>query len=314
MGFQLDRLNRLSYPAQVQRQALAQLVAGRLNPGDRLPSVRQLARDLKISRTTAERIQDVLCETMLAEVRPRSGAYAASPTAPGSGGETLHVQQTYDFLKRTVLEARQLGLDTQRLTQLVGAFQDDTTLRSTARLPTLPLIATRDTFECMVQCLDPGFPARLEHLPPTAQASEFPQAARYLLSGYYLRGRARKIADEVGCSLVYIRYNVKLLEEAMAIPAGEFRHFLTRDHDNAETTRVFLASAYPEIPVSQYSVHAASEWLDRQDELDRGGAIWFTITAAPLLENRVAGMRLRVLHPLLAEDFIDELRCLALLG
>jgi GntR family transcriptional regulator len=314
MGFQLDRRNRLSYPAQVQRQALAQLVAGRLNPGDRLPSVRQLARDLKISRTTAERIQDVLCETMLADVRPRSGAYAASPTASEEGRQFLRVRETYDFLKRTVLEARHLGLDTHRLAQLIGAFQDDTNHRSTAPLPTLPLIATLDTFECMVQCLDAGFPARLDHLPPTAHESEFPHGARYLLSGYYLRGRARRIADVVGCSLVYIRYNVKLLDEAMDIPPGGFRHFITRDQDNAETTRVFLASAYPEIPARHYNVHAASEWLDRQETLDKGGQIWATITAAPLLENRVARGRVRVLHPLLAEDFIDELRCLALLG
>jgi len=314
MGFQLDRQNRLSYPAQVQRQALAQLVAGRLHPGDRLPSVRQLARDLKISRTTAERIQDVLCETMLADVRPRSGAYASSPTASAEGRRILRVRETYDFLKRTVIEARQLGLDSQRFAQLIGAFQDDSRHGSPASLPTLPLIATLDTFECMVQCLDSSFPARLEHLLPTAHESEFPHGARYLLSGYYLRGRARKIADAVGCSLVYIRYNVKLLDEAMDIPPGEFRHFITRDQDNAETTRVFLASAYPEIPVGQYSVHAASEWLEDQQSLDRGGQIWTTVTATALFQNRVARERLRVLHPLVADDFIDELRCLALLG
>jgi DNA-binding transcriptional regulator YhcF (GntR family) len=79
MPFLLDRLNKLNYAGQIQRQALAQLVAGRLQPGDRLPSVRGLARDLHISRTTAERIQDVLCETLFAEIRPRSGAYVALP-------------------------------------------------------------------------------------------------------------------------------------------------------------------------------------------------------------------------------------------
>ena len=66
--------------------------------------------------------------------------------------------------------------------------------------------------------------------------------------------------------------------------------------------------------VRRYSVHAASEWLDRQVELDRGGRSG--PRSRPLRCSRTAWQRtrLKVLHPLLAEDFIDELRCLALLG
>jgi GntR family transcriptional regulator len=314
MAFLLDRGARLSYPAQIERQALAHLVAGRFNPGDRLPSVRQMARDLGISRTTAERIQDVLCETMLAEIRPRSGAFVASPDSISRRNGALRVQALYEFLKRTIADAQQLGLDARRLAQLVGAF-DEGKREVLGRAACFPVIATRDTFECMVACLGEGFPARLLHLSPDARPSNVPRHTRYLLSGYYLRGRARKLAEAVGCALLYIRYNVTLLDQAMAIPPNEFRYFLTRDADNAETTRGFLGSAYPEIPTSTYAVMRAQQWLDMPAHVQDGGAeLWATITAAPLLKHIVASDRVHILHPLLADDLIDELRCLALLG
>lgn len=314
MAFLLDRRKRLSYAAQVERQALAQLVAGRLHPGDRLPSVRQLARDLHISRTTAERIQDVLCETMLVETRPRSGAFYVSPDDASQREDTLRVQALYTFLKRTVVEARSLGLNSSRLTQLISALEEDNPCHDGGPSTCFPIIATRDAFECMQHCLGDRFPARLVHLTPVAGPEQFPREARHLLSGYYLRGRARRIAEAVGRPLIYVRYNVKLLDLSMAIGPGEFRYFITRDRDNAETTRGFLASAYPEVPSSHYGVEAAADWLNLKSGEDRGGDVWATITALPALTDHVAPQRLHVLHPQLADDFVDELRCLAILG
>ena len=83
MGFLLDRESNESYARQVVRQAAAQLVAGRLHPGDRLPSVRRLARELGISRSTSERIHEALCDSMLADVRPRVLPPSSVTTPPG---------------------------------------------------------------------------------------------------------------------------------------------------------------------------------------------------------------------------------------
>ncbi len=307
MTFALDRRNRLSYSAQIQRQALAQLVAGRLLPGDRLPSVRELARDLHISRTTAERIQDVLCETMFAEIRPRSGAYVATPE-----GIARPVQRLYEFLKHTILEARSLRLEPGRLVQLIGAFQEG--LSAEGCTVQLPVLATRDAYDCLTACLHKAFPALLVHLPPASRASDFPHGAHYLLSSYYLRGRAQHIAEAVGCPVLYVRYNVELLNESMAIPAGGYRHFLTRDTDNADATRTFLASAYPEVCSASYNVCSVDDWLSRQPSERRDGDVWPTITATRKLDGHLDPSRVHILHPLFPDDFIDGLRCLALLG
>ena len=251
MSFLLDRQSRLTFAARVHQQAEAQLVAGRLNPGDRLPSVRQLARQPGISRTTAERIHATLCEATLAQSRPRSGAFAATRENEWSR-QTEWARTVYDFLKMTVERARVLGLDAMRLSELVRVLgADNLSLPSEARA-VFPVLLTRDAFECMERCLDPSFPAHLVHVSPTAPRVRVPRHSRFLLSGYYMREQARKIAEAVGCAVLYVRYNVKLLDESMAIPGSELRYIVTRDEDNASTTRAFLASAYPEVPPARY--------------------------------------------------------------
>jgi hypothetical protein len=234
--------------------------------------------------------------------------------SPESLTERQHlecVRSVYELLKQTVIKGRALGLDVHRLADLIRAFDDES--RDGAAIALFPVIATRDWYECMSACLHSGFPARLLHLPPNSRAAQFPPEARYLLSSYYMRGRAREIAAVMGRPVLYVRYNVALLDRAMTFPAGEFRYFVTRDADNADTSRQFLSSAYPEIPANRYAVMAAAEFLEsgfRDGDVD--SRVWTTITAAPLVRGRVPASRIELLHPLLADDFIDELRSLAL--
>ena len=313
MSFLLDRKSTLTYAAQIQRQAEAQLVAGRLSPGARLPSVRQLARQLQISRTTAERINETLCQAMLAEIRPRSGAFVAAPQGARIPG-TQWAHAVYDFLTQTITQAEQLGIDPQRLAQLVGALSHDTASRTGQMCATFPLVATRDACECMARCLGDTVAIEFVHVSPTAPQVEVPRSSRYVLSGYYMREEARKIAEALGSQLIYVRYNVSLLDRSMAIPSTEHRYFVTRDADNAKTTRVFLASAYPEVPVQRYSVLPVDEWLNDEAAKTAKGQVWPTITAADRIKPHVSRARFRLLHPLLADDFVEELRCLALCG
>jgi GntR family transcriptional regulator len=311
MSFLLDRQSRLPFAVQVRQQAEAQLVAGRLNPGDRLPSVRQLARQLGISRTTAERIHETLCEATLAQSRPRSGAVVASLETEWRR-QTEWAQTVYHLVKSTMERARDLGLDAGKLATLLAALDQEDAVGASESLPVFPVLVTQDAFECMSRCLDRSFPGRLVHLSPTAPQIRIPRRARFVLSGYYMRSQARQIAEALGCGLLYVRYNVRLLDEAMAIPRSEHRHLVTRDEDNAHMTRAFLASAYPEVPPHRYTVMSAAAWLADGDARSGSGQVWATVTAVNQVREHLDRQRLRLWHPMLAEDFIEELRCLAL--
>lgn len=288
------------------------MIAGRLHPGQRLPSVRQLARELGVSRTTAERIHEALCDALLVEVRPRSGVFAASPLPTDQAAGLGWARALYQLLEVTAQRGLEMGLSPARLARLLstlGPNREDAAMKPAARLP---ILATRDAFECMLACLPPGFPAELVHLPPSTRAGSLRERPRYILCGYYLRDRARVIAEATGSSVLHVRYNVTMLESFMTMPPGEHRYLVTRDSDNAETTRGMLASAYPEVPPQRYSVVALDDWLKDTDACQGLAEVWVTPTVATVVASIVPSGRIRVMHPILAEDFIEELHCLAM--
>ena len=309
MGFRLDRGSRVSFAAQVQRQAVAQFVAGRLQAGDRLPSVRQLARDLRVSRTTAERIHEALNAAMVLKVRPRSGVYFEAPALPDpSGSQDLRWARTFERLVLdTLARAQELGVTPSQLARVLGRLGREDAASQPPPV-VLPLVATRDAFECMRQSLPPDFPVRLVHVPPGASQPRLSERPRYVLCGYYLRDRALRIAEGLGATVVYVRYNTRRLDEMLAIPAGRHRFIVTRDADNTETTRVFLASAYPEVPMSSYTVLPVAQC---PAVLPPEADVWAYATAAPEVITRTGHIP-QLYHPVLADDFIDELRCLAM--
>jgi GntR family transcriptional regulator len=317
MRFLLDHTSRSPYPVQVVRQATAQVIAGRLHPGDRLPSVRQMARQLHISRTTAGRIHEALSDSMVAEVRPRSGLYVATPESAWPD-QIREMQAVYEFLKETSERARQMGLDMPRLIKLLGSLEGrDTTAQASGPGVFFPLVATRDFHECVEPSLGDDFPARLLHIPPSGLSADTdPRVfrARFVLSSYFMRVRAKKIAEDLGRPLLYLRYNTRLLNECMDIPTGTRRTLLTRDSSNADSLKVFLAHAYPEVPARRYTVVTVADWLKDPALAHGSEPVWATITVRPFLRGRIHPSRVRLLQPLLADDFVEELRCLALLG
>jgi DNA-binding transcriptional regulator YhcF (GntR family) len=313
MVFVLDRSSGKPYPTQVNEQLLAQVVVGRLALGARLPSVRDLARRLHISRTTAHRIHESLQVGGVAELRPRKGAYVVRHPGEDVGRSTEHAQELYGFLNDTLQRAKALGIDPTRLTELLSRVDgEDAHSSAEDRRPSFALLSTADWFECIRRCLGDAFSVKLLHVPPRTPRPYVPAGIRYLLFGYFMYEEARRLADAIGCQPIFVRYNVRLFDKAMSIRPGEHRCFVTHDADNAVSTRNFLASAYPEVDATRYDVWSLRTWLERPDARQDGDQVWATVTAAPYLRDSVDRSRLQLLHPLLANDFVDELRHLAL--
>ncbi len=65
----------------ISRQIIAQIkwmiVSGRLQPGDKLPSIRELARTLKINPTTVARIYNDLAHNAIITLRQGQGAFVS---------------------------------------------------------------------------------------------------------------------------------------------------------------------------------------------------------------------------------------------
>jgi len=89
---------------------------GRLVPGDRLPSVRNLSQELKINPNTAQKAMARLIHEKIIEVRPGIGCTVASafPATEEQRADILGKK-----IEELVVEAKRLGLNERDLNQAV---------------------------------------------------------------------------------------------------------------------------------------------------------------------------------------------------
>jgi DNA-binding transcriptional regulator YhcF (GntR family) len=93
---------------QIAAQIRAQVMAGRLRAGDELPSVRQMARDLRVAPNTVARAYETLARDGWARAEPRRGVRVAGGLlAPHATARQRSLSQE---VARLLLHATRLGL------------------------------------------------------------------------------------------------------------------------------------------------------------------------------------------------------------
>lgn len=115
--FEIDRNSGRSFFDQVRDQVINLVHFGVLSPGQRLPTVRQLARDGGINLKTAFKVYRSLSRAGLVEIRPQSGIFVRS----GRGKiEQVYRRSIRQFVDRVKSEAARLNLTPQRLAHLLA--------------------------------------------------------------------------------------------------------------------------------------------------------------------------------------------------
>lgn len=83
------------------------VVAGKLKPGDKFPSVRVLSQELRINPNTAHKVVASLVAEGVLVTTPAVGSIVAEPEA---GGRRERTELLGADLERVVVEARKLGI------------------------------------------------------------------------------------------------------------------------------------------------------------------------------------------------------------
>jgi GntR family transcriptional regulator len=91
-------------------------VSGALRPGDKFPSVRALAVDLKIHPNTAHKVVQHLIQERWLEVRPGVGTVVAEPPQARAGDKQRLLGAEIEAL---VVEARRVGLSLGEVTSAI---------------------------------------------------------------------------------------------------------------------------------------------------------------------------------------------------
>lgn len=103
---------------QIRQQVLASLASGDLEPGTRLPTIRQLAADLDLAVNTVARAYRELEIDGVLESRGRRGTFVRAPAAPGAAAR--RADELDQMARACVRDARSLGVPVADIAQAIA--------------------------------------------------------------------------------------------------------------------------------------------------------------------------------------------------
>lgn len=107
---------------QIGQRVKESVAAGLMAPGDRLPSVRELARELAINPNTVARAYEALERDGVIVRRQGSGCFVTEQTSPLRDDE--RAKRLAEQARRLVTEAFHLGFDAADIESAVSAELD----------------------------------------------------------------------------------------------------------------------------------------------------------------------------------------------
>lgn len=118
----LDPADATPIYAQVERALRAAIAAGRLKPGDQLPTVRELAVDLRVNANTVARVYSELERAGVFETRRGVGTFVrAGRTEARPASE--HAKRLRAFATRTLSEADAHGFSADEVIAALRAHR-----------------------------------------------------------------------------------------------------------------------------------------------------------------------------------------------
>ncbi|MDR1443608.1 MAG: GntR family transcriptional regulator [Treponema sp.] len=122
ISFTLDETSGAPVYRQIIRQIENGVLSGRLKTGDRLPTIRSLAVDLKINPNTIAKAYGELEIRGILATRAGSGTYIADKRPEPE--EDMLEAKIREALGRFMREMRDLGADKGEILRLIRAWED----------------------------------------------------------------------------------------------------------------------------------------------------------------------------------------------
>ena len=120
INFSLDQVNGTPIYRQIIQQIEYAILSGRIKSGDKLPTIRSLAVDLKTNPNTIARAYDELVIRGILETQVGSGTYI-SDKKPVMEDDSLN-RKIKEVLGRFVQDMRDLGVENRELIKLIELF------------------------------------------------------------------------------------------------------------------------------------------------------------------------------------------------
>src|SRR6188768_4202521 len=117
MEFQVDTTTRVPIYRQLMDQIRLAVARGRLKPGSRLPSVRELSRQLVVNPNTIARVYTELEREGVLNTRPGRGVFVAQPN--GELNDQARRERLRTAMDSLLTEAVHLGFTAEQVLALL---------------------------------------------------------------------------------------------------------------------------------------------------------------------------------------------------
>jgi GntR family transcriptional regulator len=118
MFLRIEKGSAVPISRQIADQIASLCASGILRPGERLPSVRELARELAVNQNTVLRVYERLSGEGLLDMRHGQGTFVAAPARAGQ--LSAHRNRLVDELRQVARQAIGLGLSTDEIHELLA--------------------------------------------------------------------------------------------------------------------------------------------------------------------------------------------------
>ncbi len=135
LHFELDSSSGVPAYRQITDQVSYYVVSGALEHGARLPSIRELARYLRVNPTTIVKAYGELAHAGVIEQRQGSGAFVCG--RPAALSKRDRRRKLRESARRLIVEAGQMGASADEVLEVVeaelGSLDDDADSTTSAR-------------------------------------------------------------------------------------------------------------------------------------------------------------------------------------
>lgn len=108
---------------QIVNQIKAMIMSGELSPGEALPSMRNLAMQMRVSLITTKRAYEELERDGFIETYTGKGSFVKAQNAELLREENL--RQTEEYLQKAVQKAKMSGITFEELTDILKMLYDE---------------------------------------------------------------------------------------------------------------------------------------------------------------------------------------------
>ncbi len=313
--FNLDKEVPLGFYEQIKGQLLSAIYCGKIKEADRLPSIRELAKDLEVNYKTIRNIYLRLAGENYIEIVKGSGAFLQKRSGEDTY-EQMRRKATFRLLGEVSEKAGNLGIAPEKFLVLLESYCTGANLR---KLSLAVVDHEEEAFifsrelKMRVKGVD-AFSVSLNQLQGNGAEETLSQSDYLLTTSYHLQ-EVGELANRFQKKLVEIKPSHEIYTEILTAARHQNVAIVIRDEQTLHASmEIFMNIYYPSTEKQFWIAPIHSEELITKIIAEADLIFVSPMCWDEMRKRTPAGKNLKTYENFISDETIDQLKELQLLG